>query len=156
MYVDTVKSRRTAKDGSTREYSSVLLRRSVRDGAKVGKQTLANLTALPEAAVAAVRSVLAGHTLVEAEAALTVTRSLPHGDVALVLAQARKLGLVGLLGPPGRTRDLALALVVSQVVRPASKLSTVGWWADVTLGHDLGVADASTDEVYAAMDQLLT
>ena len=102
MYVDTVKSRRTAKDGSTREYSSVLLRRSVRDGTKVGKQTLANLTALPEAAVEAVRSVLAGRTLVEAEAALTVTRSLPHGHVALVLAQARKLGLVDLLGPPGR------------------------------------------------------
>ena len=156
MYVDTVKSRRTAKDGSTREYSSVLLRRSVRDGAKVGKQTLANLTALPDAAVEAVRSVLAGRTLVEAEAALTVTRSLPHGHVALVLAQARKLGLVDLLGPPGRARDLALALVVSQVVRPASKLATVDWWADVTLGHDLGVANASTDEVYAAMDELLT
>jgi transposase len=156
MYVDTVKSRRTAKDGSTREYSSVLLRRSVRDGAKVGKQTLANLTSLPEAAVDAVRSVLAGRTLVEAEAALTVTRSLPHGHVALVLAQARKLGLVELLGPPGRAQDLALALVVSQVVRPASKLATVDWWADVTLGHDLGVSNASTDEVYAAMDQLLT
>jgi transposase len=156
MYVDTVKSRRTAKDGSTREYSSVLLRRSVRDGAKVGKQTLANLTALPEAAVEAVRSVLAGHTLVQAEAALSVTRSLPHGHVALVLAQARKLGLVGLLGPPGRARDLTLALVVSQVVRPASKLATVDWWTDVTLGQDLGVSDASTDEVYAAMDELLT
>jgi hypothetical protein len=156
MYVDTVKSRRTAKDGSTREYSSVLLRRSVRDGAKVGKQTLANLTALPDAAVEAVRSVLAGRTLVEAEAALTITRGLPHGHVALVLAQARKLGLVDLLGPPGRARDLALALVVSQVVRPASKLSTVDWWADVTLGVDLGVAEASTDEVYAAMDELLT
>jgi hypothetical protein len=156
MYVDTVKSRRTGKDGSTREYSSVLLRRSVRDGAKVGKQTLANLTALPDAAVEAVRSVLAGRTLVEAEAALTITRSLPHGHVALVLAQARKLGLVELLGPPGRARDLALALVVSQVVRPASKLSTVDWWADVTLGADLGVVDASTDEVYAAMDELLT
>jgi hypothetical protein len=156
MYVDTVKSRRTAKDGSTREYTSVLLRRSVRDGAKVGKQTLANLTALPDAAVEAVRSVLAGRTLVEAEAALAVTRSLPHGHAALVLAQARKLGLVELLGPPGRARDLALALVVSQVVRPASKLSTVDWWADVTLGVDLGVADASTDEVYAAMDELLT
>ena len=156
MYVDTVKSRRTAKDGSTREYSSVLLRRSVRDGAKVGKQTLANLTALPDAAVDAVRSVLAGRTLVEAEAGLTVTRSLPHGHVALVLAQARKLGLVELLGPSGRARDLALALVVSQVVRPASKLATVDWWADVTLGHDLGVSNASTDEVYAAMDELLT
>ena len=155
MYVDTVKSRRKAKDGSTHEYASVLLRRSVRDGNKVGKQTLANLTALPAPAIDAVRSVLAGRSLVEAEAALEVTRSLPHGHVALVAAQARKLGLVELLGPPGRARDLALALVVSQVVRPASKLSTLHWWADVSLGVDLGVAGASTDEVYAAMDALL-
>lgn len=144
-----------AKDGQVREYTSVLLRRSVRDGAKVGKQTLANLSVLPEAAVDAVRSVLAGKTLVEAEAALEVTRSLPHGHVALVYAQAKRLGLAELLGPPGRARDLALALVIARVVAPASKLSTVGWWDDVTLGHDLGVAGASTDEVYAAMDTLL-
>jgi hypothetical protein len=55
-----------------------------------------------------------------------------------------------------RERDLALALVVSRVVRPRTKLSTLSWWADTTLGVDLGVADASTDEVYAAMDWLLT
>jgi hypothetical protein len=156
MYVDTVTSRRVAKDGQVREYTSVLLRRSVRDGAKVGKQTLANLSALPAPAVDAVRSVLAGRTLVEAQAALEVTRSLPHGHVALVHAAARKLGLAELLGPPGRHRDLALALVISRVVAPASKLSTVDWWDDVSLGHDLGVAGASTDEVYAAMDALLT
>jgi Transposase DDE domain len=155
MYVDTVTSRRTTKDGEVREYTSVLLRRSVRDGAKVGKQTLANLSALPAAAVDAVRSVLAGRTLVEAEAALEVARSLPHGHVALVHAVAKKLGLAELLGPPGPHRDLALALVISRVVAPASKLSTVDWWHDVSLGHDLGVAGASTDEVYTAMDALL-
>jgi hypothetical protein len=155
MYVDTVVSRQQVKDGSLREYSSVLLRRSVRQGAKVGKETLANLTPLPAAAVDAIRAVLSGKTLVEADAALEVARSLPHGHVALVHAQAVKLGLPKLLGPPSRQRDLALALIVSRVVEPDSKLSTLGWWSDVTLGHDLGVADASTDEVYAAMDALL-
>src|SRR6266550_3322505 len=49
-------------------------------------------------------------------------------------------GLPALLGPAGRPRDLALALVVSRVVAPASKLSTLAWWDDVTLGADLGVA----------------
>jgi Transposase DDE domain len=156
MYVDTVVSRQRLKDGSVREYSSVLLRRSVRNGAKVGKETLANLSPLPAAAVDAVRAVLAGKTLIEAESALTVTRSLPHGHVALVHAQAETLGLPKILGPACRQRDLALALVISRVVAPDSKLSTVDWWSDVTLGHDLGVAGASTDEVYAAMDWLLT
>jgi len=67
---------------------------------------------------------------------------------------ARKLGLPALLGPAGPQRDLALALVVSRVVAPASKLSTLAWWDDTTLGTDLDVAEASTGDIYAAMDWL--
>jgi hypothetical protein len=67
---------------------------------------------------------------------------------------ARKLGVGALLGPPGPQRDLALALVVARVVEPASKLATTRWWSTTTLAADLGVADASTDDVYAAMDWL--
>jgi hypothetical protein len=135
---------------------SHLLRRSFRkpDGT-VGKQTLANLSVLPVAAVDAVEAVLKGKTLVDAEAALTVTRSRPHGHLALVCAQARQLGFPQILGPACRDRDLAYALIVSRVVRPKPKLSTLAWWEDVTLGPDLGVAGASRDEVYAAMDWLL-
>ena len=72
-----------------------------------------------------------------------------------VWAMAHQLGLPALLGPAGRDRDLAMALIVSRVVRPASKLATATWWADTTLGVDLDVAGATTDEVYAAMDALL-
>jgi hypothetical protein len=67
---------------------------------------------------------------------------------------ARTLGLPALLGPAGRQRDLALALIISRVAQPGSKLSTLTWWADTTLGADLGVAGASTDDIYAAMDWL--
>src|SRR5262249_58283313 len=86
--------------------------------------------------------------------AVPIPAWLPHGHVAAAYAMARKLGLPALLGPPGRQRDLALALVISRVVKPGSKLSTLAWWADVTLGADLGVAEASTDDIYAAMDWL--
>jgi hypothetical protein len=85
---------------------------------------------------------------------VTITASAPHGHVAAVHAMAAKLGLPALLGPAGRQRDLALALIISRVVRPGSKLSTLTWWNDTTLGGDLGVADASTDDIYAAMDWL--
>ena len=57
-----------------------------------------------------------------------MARSLPHGHAAAVHAMARKLGFPALLGPPGPERDLAYALVISRVLRPASKLSTLGWW----------------------------
>src|SRR5712691_8958899 len=67
---------------------------------------------------------------------------------------AAKLGLPALLGPACAERDLALALVISRVVAPASKLATLTWWADTTLGADLGIAAASTDDIYAAMDWL--
>ncbi len=67
---------------------------------------------------------------------------------------ARKLGLPALLGPAGRDRDLALALIISRAVHPGSKLSTIAWWGDVTLGTDLGTEHATTDEAYAAMDWL--
>jgi hypothetical protein len=43
---------------------------------------------------------------------------------------------------------------VARVVRPASKLATARWWTDTTLAADLGVADASRDEIYATLDWL--
>ncbi|MGH3523427.1 MAG: IS1634 family transposase, partial [Mycobacterium sp.] len=98
---------------------------------------------------------LKGQTLVPAEAACTITRSLPHGHVAAVAAMAHRLGLPALLGPPCRSRDLALGLIISRVIRPKSKLSTLAWWSDCTLGVDLDAAGASTDEIYAAMDWLV-
>ena len=155
MHVETSRSHQVLKDGTERVYQRHLLRRSYRDGGKVRKETLANLSHLPDEAIEAVRLVLAGKTVIDAGAGVEVARSRPHGHVAAIHAQARALGLPGLLGPPCRERDLAFALVASRVARPASKLSTIGWWQDTTLGADLGVEGASTDEVYAAMDWLL-
>jgi DDE family transposase len=156
MHVETSRSHQVLRDGTERTYERHLLRRSFRDGGKVRKETLANLSQLPPEAIAAVRGVLAGKTLIDADAAFEITRSRPHGHAAAVAAMARKLGFPALLGPPGPHRDLALALVISRVIRPASKLSTAGWWDDVTLGPDLGVAGAATDDIYAAMDWLVS
>jgi len=135
-------------------YETHLLRRSYREDGKVKNQTLGNLSHLPAEAITAVKAVLRGDALAPASAAVEVVRSLPHGHVAAVVAQASVLGLPKLLGPPCRERDLAVALIVARVCRPGSKLATTRWWADTTLGVDLGVAGASTDEVYAAMDWL--
>jgi hypothetical protein len=154
MHVAKITNRRVDKSGQPREYVSHLLRRTYRDGAAVKHETLANLSPLPDAAIEAVRAALAGKTLVVAGEGLEVTGSLPHGHVAAVHAQAKALGLPALLGPAGRERDIALALIIARVCRPGSKLATTRWWADTTLAADLGVADASTDEVYAAMDWL--
>jgi hypothetical protein len=154
MHVARNRRTYTAKSGEQRVYESVLVRRTYRDGAKVRHETLANLSALPAEAVSAIEATLKGERLVPAGQAVAITAAVPHGHVAAVHAMAAKLGLPALLGPAGRQRDLALALIISRVVRPGSKLSTLTWWNDVTLGGDLGVAGASADDIYAAMDWL--
>ncbi len=156
MHVARIRGSHVDRQGRRRDYESRYLRRTYRDGGKVRHETLANLSGLPGQAVDAIEAALKGTPLVPAGQAVTITASLPHGHVAAVHAMARELGLPALLGPAGRPRDLALALVISRVARPASKLSTAGWWDDTTLGSDLGVAGASTDDIYAAMDWLVT
>ena len=143
------------KQGRRKDYSSAYLRRTYRTGGKVKNETVANLSALPDHVIDLIDAGLKGQQLVPAAEAVTITRSLPHGHVAAVHAMARELGLPALLGPPGRPRDLALALIISRVVQSASKLATLTWWADTTLGADLGVAGTSTDDIYAAMDWLV-
>ena len=146
----------TGKDGRERVYETHLLRRSWREGGKVRNETVANLSKLPAQTIELIRASLAGERFVPAGAQARVARSLPHGHAAAVHAMARTLGFPALLGPPGPGRDLAYALIVSRVLRPASKLSTIAWWDDVTLGADLGVAGASADDAYAAMDWLVS
>src|SRR5271166_1438663 len=142
------------KQGRTRDYSSAYLRRTYREAGQVKNETVANLSVLPDHLIDLIDAGLKGKVLVPASEAVTIARSVPHGHVAAVYAMARKLGLPALLGPAGAQRDLALALVLSRVVAPASKLSTLTWWDDTTLGTDLGVAEASTGDIYAAMDWL--
>jgi hypothetical protein len=146
-----VTTRRHYKD---KVYETTLLRRTYREAGKVKNETVGNLSHLPPEAIAAIRQILKGEQLVTASSAAEIGRSLPHGHVALVWQVARQLGLAGLLGEAGRQRDLAMGLIVARVLRPASKLATTRWWQDTTLAADLGVADASTDEVYGAMDWL--
>ena len=153
MHVARIRGSHVDRQGRRRDYESRYLRRTYRDGGRVKHETLANLSGLPEQAVDAIEAALKGTPLVPAGQAVAIAASLPHGHVAAVHAMAVQLGLPALLGP-GRPRDLALALIVSRVVAPASKLSTASWWADTTLGADLGVAGASTDDIYAAMDWL--
>src|ERR1700689_3406619 len=130
MHVARNRRTYTAKSGEQRVYESVLVRRTYRDGAKVRHETLANLSALPAGAVAALEATWKGERLVPAGQAVRIAAAAPHGHVAAVHAAAVQLGLPALLGPAGRAQDLALALIISRVAAPASKLSTPTWWAD--------------------------
>lgn len=149
--VHVVTTRRQYKD---RFYTAHLLRRSYREDGKVKNETLVNLSHLPEPAIEAVRALLKGQTLAPFGSGFAITRSLPHGAVAAVWGLCRQVGLTDILGPACPERDAALALIVSQVVEPASKAASSSWWSDNTMGVDLELAGAHTDVAYQAMDWL--
>ncbi len=142
------------KDGEDRQSVSHLLRRSFRQEGKIRHETLGNVSALPAAALDALRASLAGETLVVAGSGFELTRALPHGHLAAVSVMAKTLGVAELLGPACKERDIAYALVLARVVHPRPKLATTKWWGDTTLMGDLGLEGIGTDEVYAAMDWL--
>jgi Transposase DDE domain len=139
-----------------RVYTAQLLRRSYREGGKVKKETLANLSHLPAEAIELIRGVLRGERYLPAGAAFAIERSLPAGHVEAALAMARRLELARLLDrSPSRQRQLALALIVSRVLAPRSKLATARALSQSTLASELGLAGADEDELYAALDWLL-
>jgi transposase len=139
-----------------KEYVSHLLRRSYRQDGKVKSETVGNLTALPPAAIEAVRAILSGSPVGRLDTLLTIERSLPHGHVLAVLGQLRQLGLDRMIAArPQRERELAMAMIASRILEPASKLATVRSFEESTLASELGIQDADEDELYAAMDWLL-
>src|SRR5271157_1236124 len=156
MYVETVPNR-----GSP---PAILLRESYRDGKSIRKRTLLNLSHWPAEHVEGLRGVLKGGVVIPAgQEALAVERSLPHGHVAAVLGTARAIGLDRLLGPkstrePNRPRDLVLAMIVSRIIAPTSKLATAKALDPATaassLGVELSLGEVDEDELYAALDWL--
>ena len=151
MHVST-----TTRRSGENEYTATLLRRSYRQDGKVKKETLANLSHLPPEAIDAIRRVLAGETLINAEHAFEIERSLPAGHVNAALAMARRLELPKLLDRSAcRERDLCLAMILGRVICPGSKLGTVRTLGQSTLASELGVEGADEDELYLAMDWLL-
>jgi hypothetical protein len=138
-------------------YVTHLLRRSIRKGKTVTHETLGNLSHLPDHLIDLIKRSLKGETFVPAAEAFRITRSRPHGHVEAVLTMIRTLGLEGLLAAkPSRRRDLVVAMIAERVLFPSSKLANTRNWLDTTLAEELGVADATEDQLYDAMDWLLS
>ena len=149
MYIDFVPNR-TSKP-------AILLRESIREGKRIRKRTIANLSALTLEQAETIRLVLKGEKLAPAGGGLDCIRSLPHGHVEAVRIAMRRLGFEKLIdGKASRERDLVAAMVAGRIIAPeASKLALTQAWLDTTLAEEFSVADAHEDELYAAMDWLI-
>ena len=148
MYVETVPNRNSPP--------AILLREGRREGKKVHKRTLANLTHWPKDKIERLRRVLKNEPLVHPDQLFVIERSLPHGHVELLLEAIRQLKLPALIDPrPSPKRDRVLAMILQRLLYPASKLATTRLWHSTTLAEELSLEDTDEDDLYEAMDWLL-
>jgi transposase len=148
MHIDGVPNR-----GSRPTY---LLRESYREGKKVRKRTLANLSALSDEQIDAIRTVLSGQSVRPVEELWHTTRSRVHGAVQAVRVAMQRLGFESLIASrPSAERDAVCAMVAARILAPHTKLATTRWWHTSTLAEEYGVVDADETHLYAAMDWLL-
>ncbi len=148
MYVDVVPNRSSPP--------AVLLRESRREGNKIRKRTIANISHWPAHQVDSLRRLLKGERLVGLSEAFIIEQSLPHGHVAAVLGTIRSIGLEGMIGSRRcRERDLVVAMIVEQILHHGSKLADTRTWHATSLAEELEVGDADANELYAALDWLL-
>src|SRR6266404_2389983 len=148
MYIETVPNRNSPP--------AILLREGWREGNKTRKRTLANLSDWPQEKIQTFRRLLRDEPLVSPQDLLATQKTLPHGHVEAMLLAIRKLGLDAMISAkPCRERDLVLAMIVERLLAPCSKLATTRHWHGTTLAEELGVSEASEDELYQAMDWLL-
>ncbi len=137
-------------------HATILLRQSYRQGKRVCKRTLANLTCLPPQAIETLERALRGEQMVPADHAFAIERSIPHGHVKAILGTIRKIGLDTIIASRrSRQRDLVLAMIAERLLHGCSKLASARLWHSTTLAEELSVQDADVDELYQAMDWLL-
>jgi transposase len=133
-----------------------LLRESYREGKKVRKRTLANLSALSDEQIDAIRAVLAGQSVHPVEELWQTTRSRSHGAVQAVHVAMQRLGFESLIASrPSPQRDAVCAMVAARVLAPHTKLATTRWWHTTTLAEEYGMLEADETDLYTAMDWLL-
>ena len=147
IYIDIVPNRKSKP--------AVLLRESWRDGKRIRKRTVGNLSSLPDEQIDTIRRILKGEILVSLEDLFSIEKSTPHGHVAAVLGTMRKLKFDRLLGSDCPERNLVMAAIAARILHPGSKLSTVRLWSTNTLGEELDVTQANEKDLYLAMDWLL-
>lgn len=148
MYIESIPNRNSPP--------AILLRETWREGKKVRKRTIANLSHWPYEKIESLRRLLKDEPLVGAQETFVIERSIAHGHVEAVLETIKKLGLDRFLAAArSRERDLVVAMIAERLLHPCSKLATTRLWHTTTLAEELGVGDADEEDLYGAMDWLL-
>ena len=148
MHIDIVPNRNSKP--------AILLRESYREGKKVKKRTIANLSFLTVEQAEAFRLILNGEKLASTDKLFEKESSRHHGHVDAVHLSVKRLGLDKLISAkPCRKRNIIVAAIIARLCQPDSKLAMTRWWHDTTLPEMLELEDVDENDIYDAMDWLL-
>ena len=147
MYIDKVPNRNSKP--------TYLLREAKREGKKIIKKTIANLSDWSLDKIEQFKAILKGEKLISPKNDFKIIKSRPYGHIAAVLGTIRNIGLENIIASRRtRERDIITALIVERLLHPASKLATSRILQDSALFEDLNLKDVSTTEIYTALDWL--
>ncbi len=148
MYIDIVPNRNSKP--------AILVRESYREGKKVKKRTIANVSFLSIEQAEALRLILNGKKVAVVDELFEKRASKHHGHVDAVLKSVKRLGLDKIISAKRcKERDIIVAALVARICKPYSKLAMTRWWDDTTLPELLDLAGVDEDDIYEAMDWLL-
>lgn len=147
MYIDIIPNRKSPP--------AILLRESVREGKKVIKRTIANLSSLSIEQAHAIRKIFKGEHLICPEDNFDIVNSKPHGHVQACLTAIKRLKVDQLIGSRrSPERDFVISMIISRIIDPESKLALSRNIGNSTLGSLVGTNDTTDKELYNAMDWL--
>ena len=152
MYLDKIPNRNSNP--------TWLVRKSIRDGKRILKITIANVTHLPEPIREGLRILLrGGHAIKSFKDAFHIKSTKHHGHVAVVLHMMKHLKMTPLIAPKNsRFRRLVLGMIAARVIKPASKLQTRDMLDKTscitTLNEELDLKYVDQNDLYEAMDEL--
>ena len=157
MYVEEIKRSHKLKN-----YCSVLVRESYRQGNKVLHRTLANISKLPRTLINQIKYIVSGKSVhIEGDKPITTTSSREYGASAAIWKFAQSLHLDTYIHSKARSwRSDIMAMIVGRLVYQGSKLSLTNLFSDSALWELAGYAKGERVDVdlhcYQPLDQLLS
>jgi transposase len=138
---------------------AILIRESRREGKKVIKRTVANITHLPHHIVEVItnrlrtpRGLSPDHLSGNCKCRIV---ELPSGHVTAIQLMQERLGIQDLLNDmPNRERDITLGLIAGRIVEPSSKLAAPFIWNGCSLAVERKLQQYDENDIYLSLDSL--
>jgi len=156
MYVEEIVSKRKEK-----EYKTILVRESYREGSSVNHRTIANISNLPQGCIEEIKRYLKGNSGNLDFSQVQVVNSKEYGASQSALSFARKLGLDALiLSSKSQWRENILALIVGKLLYPGNEVFLTSQFTHTVLwescGHPPNIQPNVYKHYYDALNQLLS